>query len=57
MEDGMNQTFERIINLGSGGETDSTTLDQHCSAMRMDDAFNYQFNKLNYAISDARKMA
>jgi hypothetical protein len=48
--------FERIINLmGFEPGPSSSTLDQHCSAMRMDSAWGWTFNQLNYAITDVKK--
>lgn len=47
--------FEGIINL-MGRPNLSASLEQHCSAMRMDAKWAWTFNQLNYAITDVRKL-
>lgn len=49
------KTFENIIGLMSPQPSPSVSLKQHCSAMRMDDRFAFTFNRLVYAITDAKK--
>lgn len=44
--------YERIINLMNPNGAGSSTLEQHCAAMRMDHLYAVTFNRLNYAIYD-----
>lgn len=48
--------YESIIGLSHGNGPGSATLEQHCSAMRMDRSYAWTFNQLNYALTDARKV-
>jgi hypothetical protein len=49
------KTFEDIINLMHPQPDRSVSLEQHCSAMRMDDLYNWTSNQLGYALLDAQK--
>ena len=48
------RSFENIVGLARL-EDSSATLEQHCSAMRMDDLFARTFNQLVFALTDAAK--
>lgn len=52
----MIQKFENIINLAHPQPSPSATLNQHCSAMRMDHSYNCTINKLNYALAELLKL-
>lgn len=45
----MSARYENIINLMSGNGPGSSTLEQHCSAMRMDDRYANAYNAFIWA--------
>jgi hypothetical protein len=49
------KTFEDIINLMSSNGSESSSLEQHCSAMRMDDLYNWTSNRLSYTVPNFTK--
>ena len=46
----MSARYENIVNLMSGAGPGSSTLEQHCSAMRMDEHHAYVSNQIGYAL-------
>jgi hypothetical protein len=50
----VSQKFEHIIDLfwAMMGRESSSTLEQHCSAMRMDDNYAFTSNQLGYLMTD-----
>lgn len=53
----MSSSFERIVNLMGGvfnGRVSASTLEHHCSAMRMDHNYSWTFNRLIFTKADAK---
>ena len=50
----MSGSYEYIINLMCSNGAGSSTLEQHCSAMRMDRNWSFTTNQLSYAVHNAK---